>query len=369
MNINVTINNSLKIPAFYLFFIIHGIQTGVGIMGVPRYIFSKAYQDSWISILLALIFMIIVAYIMLLILKQYENADIFNIQIDIFGSWIGKLFGTVYILFFAATLISVILTYIQVIQIFLYPTIPSFVVTGLLIFLVIYIVSGGIKTLVGVTFIFVILSQWILILAYDPISRMDWAHFLPMFQASIPDLLQGVKATTYSVTGFEILFVIYPFISNKEKAKLPVILGLCYTTFLILSTTAISIGYFSARDLGDIEWSTITLFKNVSYTFVERLDYLLIAEWMMVIIPNIAIYMWAITIGMKRLYKIPQRITLYTTSFIVLIVATVIKSDIYINKLTDTLSSVGFWLIFIYPFVLLPLVILKKKWRKRKGSV
>ena len=369
MNINVPIKKSMQIRAFYLFFVIHGIQTGVGIMGVSRYIFAESFQDSWIAILLTGVLMILASYVMLLILKQYDNADIFGIQVDIFGKWIGKLLGTFYIIFMTATLLSIIATYIEVVQVFLYPTIPSYVIAGLLLIIVIYSSLGGIRAIVGVTFIFFFLSLWILGILYDPISRMDWGHFLPMFQASIPDLLAGVKATSYTILGFDILLVIYPFISNKEKIKFPLFLGLIYTTLTILIFTVIAIGYFSPQDLRDIEWATLTFFKNVSYTFIERIDYIVIAEWMMVIIPNIALYLWAITIGMKRIYKVRQRTTLYITACILLVLASVIKYDIYINKLTDIVARIGFWILFIYPLVLLPLVLIKKKWLKRKGGV
>jgi hypothetical protein len=197
---------------------------------------------------------------------------------------------------------------------------------------------------------------------------MDWKHLQPMFQTSIPDLLLGARATSYTVTGLEILFVIYPFIANKKKTKWPIFFGLCLTTLMILVSTIVSINYFSPQDLTDIEWPHVALFKNVSYTFIERIDYIFVTEWMMVIIPNIALYMWAITIGIKRMYKIPQRTTLYITAAVILIITSTITADIHINWITDMVGMVGFWLIFIYPFALLPLVLLKKRWQKRNGG-
>ncbi|WP_274380099.1 GerAB/ArcD/ProY family transporter [Lederbergia galactosidilytica] len=122
MEINVNVKPRLRFRAFYLFFIIYGIQTGVGIIGAPRYIFREAGRDAWLSVIIAFLMQIIVTYVMLLILRQYKNADIFGIQVDLFGRWIGKILGTVYIVYFAASLFSIIITYIEVIQIFLYPT-------------------------------------------------------------------------------------------------------------------------------------------------------------------------------------------------------------------------------------------------------
>ena len=54
MEVNINIKPSLRIRAFQLFFLMIGIQTAVGILGAPRYIFEKSHQDAWVSILIAL---------------------------------------------------------------------------------------------------------------------------------------------------------------------------------------------------------------------------------------------------------------------------------------------------------------------------
>lgn len=369
MDINIKVKPGLRIRAFYLFFIIPGIQIGVGMLGAPRYIFEEARQDAWISIIIAFVYMVIVAWVMFLILKQYENADIFGIQIDIFGKWIGKALGTIYIVFFAAELLSVLLTYIEVIQIFLYPTISSFVMGLILMILVVYGVLGGIRVVVGVVFLFVLLSPWVFVLLYDPITRMEILHFHPMFQASITDLLKGARTTAYTFLGLEILFVIYPFIENKKKAKLPVFLGLSVSALLVLATTVIAIGYYSPNDFEKMDWAVLTLFKTVSFSFMERFDYLVVAEWMMVTIPTMILLMWAITHGTKRLYGFSQKKTLYSVAILLLIITSFLEVDYTIQKITDIVAKVGFWIIFVYPLVLLPLVLVKKKWQKHKGSV
>lgn len=366
VDVNLDIKPGLRIRAFYLFFIIVGTQIGVGMLGVPRYIFAEAHQDAWISVLIAFVYMIIVASTMLIILKQYKNADIFGIQIDIFGKWIGKLLGTIYIIFFTVELLSVILTYIEVVQVFLYPSMPSFILGLLLMILIVYSVLGGVRVIVGVAFLCILLAPWIFVLLYDPISRIEMSHYLPMFQASVMELLMGARATVYTFLGLEILFIIYPFIDNKKKAKRPIFLGLFFSTLHVLLTTIIAIGYFSEKGLSKMEWPVLSLFKSVSLSFLERFDYLVVAEWMMVALPTMVFLMWATTYGVKRLYSISQRKTLYTVAILLLIMVTFLQKDYTIQKVTDIVSEVGFWIVFVYPIVLLPIVLMKKRLRKNK---
>lgn len=368
MEVNTKIKPNLTIPAFYLFFIIGSIQTAVGILGLPKHIFREAGHDSWLSIIIAYVYMMIIVSVLFAILNQYENADIIGIQVDVFGKWLGKLIGTIYIVHFFLSLLSVLLTYIHMVKIFIYPTIPSSLLGLLLLIIVAYSVLGGLRTVVGVAFIFFFLSAWVFILLYEPIARMEFTHFQPMFLASLPDLLRGARTTSYTFIGFEILLFMYPFIENKKQAKLPVFLGISYTTLLVLITTLISIGYYSAHDFEKMDWPVLTLFKGVAFTFLERFDYLIVMEWMMVSVTTMILLMWAITYGMKRLYKIPQKTTLYSAGVVLLIITALVNYDYKINELTDLVSQIGFWIVFIYPLILLPIVLLKNKWRKLKGS-
>lgn len=369
MKINLDIKPGLRIPAFYLFFIMTSNQTGVGILGVPKHIFSQAHHDSWISILIAFIYMLIIVAVTFATLNQYENTDLFGIQVDIFGKWIGKLLGTIFIIFFIAQLLSVLLTYIKMIQIFIYPTIPSFMMALILLIIIVYSVLGGIRVVVGVVFIFFLLSSWVLILLYKPITSMEYTHFLPLFDASFPELLRGAKETSYTFIGVEILFFVYPFIENKKKAKLPAYLSVTYTTLFVLITTIISIGYYSPHDFEKMDWPVLTLFKSISFTFLERFDYLVVIEWMMVSLTTMILVMWVITYGMKRLYMVRQKTTLYSVAIGLFIISHFINYEYKVQDFVNIVSKIGFWIVFVYPLILLPIVWIKKKWQKYKVGV
>ncbi|WP_067724932.1 GerAB/ArcD/ProY family transporter [Oceanobacillus damuensis] len=366
MDVNVKLKPSLSIEAFYLFFIITSIQLGVGMMGAPRYIFLEAKQDSWISIILAIIFSLIVLFVMLYILKQYENADILGIQVDIFGKWIGKLLGLAYIAYFAGALLSVVLTYIEVVKIFIFPEVSSLLMGVVLTILIIYTVLGGLRVIVGVCFLFFLLTHWLLLLLIEPATAINFDHFSPPLQASVTELLSGAKASSYTFMGIEILFLIYPFIVNKEKTKLPITIAALWTGAIILLTTVITIGFFSPEQLLRREWSVLALFKIQTFTFIERFDYIVVAEWMMVSLPNMVLLMWALTYSMKRMYKVPQKVTLYTASIFLLIGCATIEKHYHIQKVITIVSDNGFWLIFVYPILLLPFVLIKKKWKKAR---
>ncbi|WP_226038249.1 GerAB/ArcD/ProY family transporter [Aquibacillus saliphilus] len=366
MDINVAVKPGIRIRAFYLFFIIANIQNGTGIMGVPRYIYKEAKQDSWVSILIAGLFIHIVVFVMFQILNKYENTDIFGIQVDLFGNWVGKILGTIFITYVFGSLLTVLINYIQVVQVFIFPTLSRWMITILLLLIVTYAVLGGLRVAVGVAFIFFILSIWLVIFLYKPMTLTDFGHFKPLLEASPKELLLGAKATSYSFLGLEILFFIYPFIDNKKKAQLPTQIGIATTTFIILLVTGISIGFFGGDTLEQAIWPVLILYKLIEYTLIERFDIIVVSQWMMVIIPIMILLSWMITYGVKRLYKISQKKTLFVVILLLLICGGTIKNQYTIETIIDYVAQIGFWIVIIYPLILYPLVLIKKKTNKNK---
>src|SRR5699024_11105251 len=107
--------------------------------------------------------MLLVLYVIFLILNQYKNTDLFSIHVDILGRCCRYFVVTSFLVSFLCVAISVLLTYVRVIQLFIYSTMSSFRLGLLLLCLVFYGILGGIRVIVGITFIFFILRSWILI--------------------------------------------------------------------------------------------------------------------------------------------------------------------------------------------------------------
>lgn len=361
MNINVSVGKGNRIQAFYLFFIIVGIQIGIGILGAPRYIIQEARQDAWLSIVIAYIGLLIVIAAMFMILSRYENADILGIHQHLFGSVVAKLLGCIYIFYFTLELLSVLSSYVEIVKVFLFPTIPIIVLASMILLIVGYSVLGGIRVITGVVFLFSLLSFWIVPLIYDPMSRMDATHFLPMFDASFTELMKGAKSTSYTFFGPEILLFIYPFIENKNKMKMPVFLSVTFTCFTLLIATIVSIGYFSLEGIENLTWPVISLYKSVSFSFMERFDYFIIVEWMMIIVTTIILLMWIIVHSIERLFQIEQKKSVVGMSIILLLAAAMVSTEIHSQKLTDFNAKIGFWIVYIYPLILLPIVLFKTK--------
>ncbi len=368
MKVNLDISRGIQIQAFYLFFLIHTMQIGAGLMGVSSHIFSSAKHDAWVSILIAGIWMHLTIFVMIKMLEQYQNADLLGIQRDLFGKWINLLLGTLFCIYIFIALSSIILNYIEVVQVYLFPTMPTWLISLFLLSLTIYAVLGGIRVVAGAAFLFFLITIGLTLILAKPITLMDTDHFFPIFDASFTDILQGAHKTAFTFLGLEVLLFAYPYIRNKNKAHISSQLGVLLTVIITFSVVFITIGYFSPDQLERLIWATLSLFKIIRFPFIERFDVIAVAVWMLVILPNIITFTWILVHNVKRLYGVRQKYSIYIVSILLFIFTSIFQYRINIHTLTDISGQVGFYITFVYPFILLPIVLIKKKMQGKRGE-
>ncbi|WP_409250943.1 GerAB/ArcD/ProY family transporter [Bacillus sp. SCS-153A] len=368
MKINVDPPKNLMFNSFFIMFIIHVAQTGVGVAGLPRVVFLEAGHDAWISVLFSGLLLAAAITVMVILLKNYDSADLFGIHKDVLGKWIGGAFSFVYISYMLVIAYLIIMHYTEMVQAWVFPKMPTWLLSGLLIFLAMYALMGGIRVLVGISFITFFLTAWLLFVFYAPLKYMDFLHFLPIWDHSIKELWMGVYKTSFSVIGFELLLLLYPYVKDKNKVYKFSLFGAAYTTFIYFVVTFISIGFFSEITLEKTIWPVLSMFKIVRIPNLERFEFIAVSYWMFVILPNICLYFWAATRGMKRVFGMKQKKAIYLFAALLWIGTFFIDKRIVMNTFTDQVATVSFYLTFVYPSFLLGMVLMKKAFKKQKGA-
>mgnify|MGYP003498104754 FL=1 len=135
------IKERFLVSPFLVFFLVHSIQIGIGVLGFQRYIAKSAGYDAWIAVL-AFGFIVNLLIWMIYSIMKKGKGDITVIHRDLFGKWIGGLFSlffVVYLLFFS---ITVLRTFIEVIQVWMFPEIKVWSFSLVFFFLSYYVFSG-----------------------------------------------------------------------------------------------------------------------------------------------------------------------------------------------------------------------------------
>lgn len=363
----IHIGPSDTINAFLLFFIIQSAQVGVGIQGFQRIIYQDAKHDAWISVVLAGLAAHIIAVFMLKTLQLYGSNDLYGIHQDVYGRWVGNFLNVLYILFTSSAFLAVLRNYTEVIQSWVFPNVETWFLVASLLLLVIYSFAGGLRVIVGIAFFSFIFSVGLLPLLVYPMKYMEPRNLLPVLEADIIALLKGVKSMTFTIVGFEILYVIYPFIKDKENAKKHLHLGLLVTTLIYLVVMLIALTYFTGEQLTKTIWATLTLFSIVKFPFVERMEYIVVCFWMLIILPNLCLFVWSAYRGTSRMVTISAKKFVWLFSFIIFFASFPLQTRNQINAFNDYFGNMAFYTIFIYPILLYVIALVKNKLHSRKA--
>lgn len=357
----VSVNDKYKVSPFYVFFLVHAMQVGLGLLSFQRDLAKITGTDGWISIILAGLIVHILIWIIYKIFSMVPG-DFIYVNNHAFGKWIGNLFSLIFILYFFVLGMTIITGYINIIHIWIFEEVPSWALSLVFLVLIYYINTGGFRTVTGIAFFAITLSYWLLFVPIYGLKYSDFTNLLPIFDHTLLEIMKGTRSTSFSMLGFEMILMFYPFIKNAETSKKYAHRGAFLTTLLTLFMYLISIVFYSQKQLSITIWPTLSLTSVIHLPFIQRFEYVMVSWWVFVIIPNMVIPLWAASRGIKRLFNVEQKYPLWVMSTIILLINTFFfdgDSMYILNKIINPYS-----MSFIVLYLPLLLVFIKiKKWR------
>ncbi|MEH7225803.1 GerAB/ArcD/ProY family transporter [Bacillus sp. JJ1566] len=359
------VKESFLVSPIFVFFLIHSMQVGVGLLGFQRIIAKSAGYDSWISVILAGVAVHIIVWIMYKILND-SKGDIIEVHKEVFGKWIGSFFSLLFIVYLMAMAITVLRTYIEVVQVWMFPEFNGWVFGFFTMVLTYYIILGGFRTVTGISFFSIVLPVYIIFLVFYPLEYANIRNLVPIMNHSLSEIAQSTKDMTLSIMGFETLLIFYPFIKHPAKSQKWAHLGVLATTVLYLLAALTAIMFYSSDQLDKIIWPTLTMFKVIIMPFVERFEYIGIASWFLIVLPNICIAIWGASRGFKKVFSVQQRKAVLFILPVVLVVSGLFKTRHHIDVLNNYMSKFGFYFIFAYIPILFVLTLVIRKLREKK---
>lgn len=346
------VKESLTVSPFFLFFLIHGTQTGVGLLGFQSKIIKGAEQEAWISVGLVGICFHLVLLLIFSLLKNSNNGDIMSLHQQLFGKWFGN---TLNVFFYGYTilLVSIVVrSYLEVLITWVFPNIPLWILSLVMVIVITNIVIGGFRVITGICFWGVIIPSILLLTMYFPFKYAYWSNLLPMFNHGLGDYVISAKESILMYLGPELLLIYFPFIKNNNKSQKWVHIALGYSTLLYLLTTILTFAYFSQGQLKHTIWPTLIMTKIIRFSFIERFEYVYIFTWLLVILPTCCIALWGGVRILKESLNFKPKISLSMSIVIIHVMVVLVKSGAGIDKMEDFLINFSSIILFLYiPFL------------------
>ncbi|MCM3763000.1 spore germination protein [Alkalihalobacillus oceani] len=362
------IKEQYLVSGFLVLFLIHSTQIGVGVLSFQRAVVKSAGYDGWISVLLAGVVVSIIISCMYILLKR-ANGDLITIHRQIFGKWIGNGLSILIGVYFIGLSVLVLRSYIEIVQVWIFPDLPTWVALFFAVLFFYYVVAGGFRTVVGLAFLGVVIPSLLFPLLLLPLEYAHFLNILPIWKHPLTDIALGARETTLSFLGFELLLMYYPFLKQNEYTQKWAQLGAVFTTITYTIIMVVSLVFYSEEQLNRTIWATLTLFKVIELPFLERFEYIGISIWLILITPNIALSLWAASRCAKRVFHMNQRLALVLALIIVVITVFFLPTRQEINLFNEWVGMVGFYICFIYiPLLVLLQTIVLKVRRNKHGQ-
>ena len=146
------------------------------------------------------------------------------------------------------------------------------------------------------------------------------------------------------MTGFEIFLMVYPFVKEPEKSHKFAQYGALFSNFLYLFSTILAFTFFSEKQLLKTIWSQLSMTQVIKLPFIERLEYIAISGYALVIITSFILPLWAATRGTHEIFRVKQRGILIAFMLITLVVSQLLTNRHDINDFISNTSKVSFGL-------------------------
>ena len=355
-----TIPETRKVSYYLIYFLIISMQIGIGVLGFQRIVAEPAGHVAWIAVLASGLSIHIVLFLQFKIL-EYGGGDIVQAHRMAFGKWIGNVFSLLFALYITTLAVTALRTYLEIVQVWMFPELDLFWISFAILLLVYYIVSSGFRTVTGVAFFGTVLPSYLVFTFAFIFPFSDFKNLLPLFDTTFKNLAQSAFHMSLTYIGYETLLMYYPFIKDPKKAKKWAHLGVLTVTLFYTIITALSFTFFSKNQLMETVWATLSIWKIAELPFIERIEYIGIGSWIITILPNVCVTLWCGSRIVKQVTHLRQRRSLFILSGLVLAVVSLIDKRQHINNLNNWMGIAGFYLNYVYvPILLIILLVIRK---------
>lgn len=281
-----------KITLMQYIFLIHGVQMGVGVLTLPRELAEKSGTDGWIVLILSWLLSTMASLIIIQIMKKYPNGTILDLLTHYFGKWIGRVGTILFALYFAVLTNVVFIREALFIQAWILPRTEIYILI-LLLSIPSYLIVRRSMSILGRYSEFVFfMTVWTIIIYVIPLRYAEWLHLLPVLKEGWVPIFTTVKTSIFSFIGFEIAFFLYPYLQNKKKASMGIVVA---NTLSLLAFLIITIGafvFYSPDEITIYNEPTIEILKVLEFTFIERLEIVFFSFYLFVMSTTVLPFMF-----------------------------------------------------------------------------
>ncbi len=331
---------------------------GMGITILPQKAVQFGGQNGWLIILIGLVLSLLLLILINQVAKIYPNDSFVDYTCKILGRPLGILISFGFIIKIIIGVAMEIRIFSEILkEIMLFNT-PFWIISFSMLILGSYMASKGYEARghiaeILIFIVFIPLAFVFFISVFD----IDFSNLKPFFkEISTIDALKGGGYMIFYFTGIEFIFLVYPYIKEKEKIQKTTISAIVIVGLIMTVITTITIARFGKHDIMHQMWPVLEIMDTIDLpgSFIERQDALIMTFWIISIFMMVNAGMFFSALIFKDIVKVGTHTTFICICVPIIYFISFLPANITIvYKIMDIFYfTFGIFYIVILPIVL-----------------
>ncbi|MBU3190209.1 spore germination protein [Clostridium bowmanii] len=284
-------------------FLLIGSMIGVGILSLPNDLVVVAKQDAWISAFIGAVYPLYMVIIASILCKIHPKKNILVLSKICFGKFIGNILNIIFLLYFVLFTTSIAFQ----VSLIKWTLIVSFLslqkILIVILALAAYTATKGLKILARVNQLMFILTILLSIILCAALFQGNYLNIFPILGSGVLNIVKASQYSAFAFGGIEIIFLIYPFITDKTKVMKASIKGVLITAIIYAWITFITIYYVGIDIIPKMLWSVNMVAKTVRIPTISNFKFVFVVIWALIICKTIANNYFATAFILKDFFK------------------------------------------------------------------
>lgn len=343
-----------EITIFQYVFLIVGAQIGIGVLSLPADVAKGSGTDGWIAIILGGVLSMISSLIIVSVMEQHPEDTIFDLLPRYFGKWLGKLLSLLFSLYAALAATTVVFTSIHLVQVWVLPQTSNYWIMILFMIPGFLAARQGVRVLGRYAEIVFYMTLWMPLLIAVPLKDGHLLHLLPVIKEGWLPIIKTVKQTILSFLGFELAFLLYPYVKEKHLAKKGIIIANGISMAAFVFVTLVGFVFFSPDEITEYVWPTLSLLKTIEFPFMERFEIIFLAAYLFVLSTTGIPYIFTAVFGIAHVLEQSDHVRVLVVGVCLYIIVAFLYTPPFadLQAFSDWWGKTGTVVGYIFPVVL-----------------
>lgn len=276
---------------------------GIGITYLPNSVIKDAKQDGWMACIIGGLYPLYMITVANYICRKFPNDNILTLSKKCFGNFFGNILNMIFISFFIFMTTTEFAAFNNAFRVYATAFLKSYQIFLAALIPIAYAAYKGIKPIGRLNEIIFYLG---LILTAIPVAALVYGsklNLMPLFGSGVLNILKASMETGFFYAGIEVIFIIYPFLQDKQRLLKCGIIGIIFTTAVYTWFTLVTIYYLGVDISPKYFWPVVALSESINVPVVNSFRYIFISLWALSVFRCVTLYYFSASYSLNQVIK------------------------------------------------------------------